>query len=534
MSHSVESPNSPRHEPENQKPRFVEVLVSSLNNRLIQPALQATADWSLYSRRIPIAAVCAFLIAVPFLSTTFPPITDLPQQTAQIRLFWETLNDPAGSPYRIQWLAPYNLSYVIIGVAVELFGYAHGGRVAMMAIAILWVVSIHFLAYRRNRPVESAVLASVFSLNVLVYWGFYSFMLGMPLFVIWFLMNTEGPGDRFGLKDAITWIAMAFLLYFTHFLWFVACCVTVVAAGLFLRLPWRIILYRVACLLPVLVVFVYWWARPEDFNPYVVSPIWRTHYADRASLGMVVHFALGGLSGVAPHIVILGIVAWIVIGARQKWQNIWAEMDKGLFLTAVMVFGGVLILPDQVDISVLVWQRWLPVAAVFFVLAMPAPRMPVFWRRLVAVALVAVLSVGTTVAWVEFQKRDLSGLPEALDALPPNSRVIGLDYCKLSPLVEGRPYLQIFAYAQALKGGRLNFSLAEMNRCLVVFRDREFHPWTRKLEWYAEKAGPRDVRFFDFVIACGMTELVHKEILQGLPVTPVTTTGRWRLYRVNR
>ncbi len=510
------------------------LLQESHGKGLIGSFLQGCHDLSSCSWRIPIAAVCMVLIAVPFLATTFPPIVDLPQHTAQIRLFWETLSNPDGSSYRIQWLAPYNLSYLLIGTAVELFGYANGGRLAMMVVAILWCLSIHYLAYRRNRSVESAVLASLFSLNLLVYWGFYSFLLGMPLFIIWFLMCTESYSYRLGLMDLPLWLAMAFLLYFAHILWYVAAGVTVLVAGVCLRVPRQRISYRVACLLPAFAMFVYWWLRSDDFNPYAAPPIWRSLPAERVSLAMVMQCALGGLRGSTPHVMILGIVAWIAVAVRQNWRNNWAKIDKSLFAAACVFWLVALSLPDRLDISVMMWQRWMPVAAVFFLLAMPTPLISVFWRRLVTLAFVAFFSLSTTFAWQEFQERDLSGLREALDALPANSKVIGLAYCKESKIVDGRPFLQIFAYAQVLKQCRLNFSISDLKRGLVVTKHGVKKPWTRNIEWYAEKATPRDVKYFDYVIACRDTALGHMQILEVMPVAPVTRTGRWRLYRVKR
>ena len=50
----------------------------------------------------------ALLALTPFFVVTFPPITDLPQHLAQVRLFGEALADPDG-PYGIQWWTPYSL-----------------------------------------------------------------------------------------------------------------------------------------------------------------------------------------------------------------------------------------------------------------------------------------------------------------------------------------------------------------------------------------------------------------------------------------
>src|SRR5262245_37973151 len=62
--------------------------------------------------RMVAALLGGALLALPFLAVRFPPITDLPQHVAQIRLFLAALADPDGA-YRIQWFTPYSAAYVV-------------------------------------------------------------------------------------------------------------------------------------------------------------------------------------------------------------------------------------------------------------------------------------------------------------------------------------------------------------------------------------------------------------------------------------
>src|SRR4030042_2228758 len=88
--------------------------------------------------RIIFAVLCCLLAAVPFLVVKFPPITDLPQHAAQIRLFGEALSQP-DSPYRIQWLTPYSLVYAVLGGRWVAFGPENAGRIGMLLLALLWI-----------------------------------------------------------------------------------------------------------------------------------------------------------------------------------------------------------------------------------------------------------------------------------------------------------------------------------------------------------------------------------------------------------
>src|SRR5262249_12080408 len=126
----------------------------------------------------------ALLLSVPFLLVRFPPITDLPQHLAQARLLHETIADPDG-PYRIQWLATSSLQYVPLAAAWRFASAEDVARLAMIVLAILWTAATHWLAWKRQRPAAAAVLASVIFFNHGTYWGFYSFEIGWPVFVVW-------------------------------------------------------------------------------------------------------------------------------------------------------------------------------------------------------------------------------------------------------------------------------------------------------------------------------------------------------------
>ena len=94
-----------------------------------------------------------------------------------------------------------------------------------------------------------------------------------------------------------------------------------------------------------------------------------------------------------------------------------------------------------------------------------------------------------------------------------------------------RPFLQAFAYAQVLHGGRLNFSFADFVPSPVVFRDFGHWRWTLGLEWFAERVQPSDLAFFDYALVNG-NEAVHERFSRLFGVPGVTNQGRWRLYRL--
>jgi hypothetical protein len=183
--------------------------------------------------------------------------------------------------------------------------------------------------------------------------------------------------------------------------------------------------------------------------------------------------------------------------------------------------------------TILFASRWLPCGTAFLLLAFPPPfpdkRAA---RRAVAVG-AAAFCVLTAGIWNRYEKTELSGLRESLDRIAPETRVLGLDLEKRSVYIKGRPFLQIFAYAQAFKGSELNFTFAEHGSGLVTYRRRREIPWTRDLEWRAELIQPTDYGHFDYVLVNGAAD-IQAYFLRIPELERLTSSGRWQLYAVRK
>jgi hypothetical protein len=150
-----------------------------------------------------------------------------------------------------------------------------------------------------------------------------------------------------------------------------------------------------------------------------------------------------------------------------------------------------------------------------------------------AVCIFILFSSHTTYAWWQIQQTELSGLSDALDQLPEDSSVLGLDFVKFSDYVPGRPFLQLSAYASAWRGASTNFSFAEHGSGVVRYRERPMNDWSGNLEWEAHGVLRRDFDAFEYALV-NLYEDQHSEFAISAPVEPMTREGRWRLYRINR
>jgi hypothetical protein len=502
--------------------------------------LAPAADRGSVRRARALAALSAVAIAVPFLLVRYPPIADLPQQAAQIRLLAEAWSDPA-APYRIQWWTPNRLSYVLLGGGWLLGGAAHAGRIAMLATGLLWVAAAHAIARRRGRPAAAALLASLVFFNHTTYWGFYAFSCGLPAFVLWLELEARTP-DRLRWRDRGTLLAGAVLLYLAHALWFAAGIAWLAVSALAFR-GTRAAVSRVATVAPLLGAAAAW-VRTLRGTPLDAPPVWVDVWG-RARPEWLVDAALGGLRGGIEYAVAGVLVAWVLAGVRAPRRSTGGDQneraraagwDPALLLAAGGFVVAALVLPDRTHNTIRFAHRWMPVAAFFLVLAAPGPRR---WPRASAAlaCVVAILfSARTAVAWRAFERDELSGLAESVAAVPPGARVLGLDTVKESAVLRGRPFLQSFAYAQLLRGGTLAFTFAVFPSSLVVLRQwsAEPEPWTPNLVWNAERVRREDARHFDAVLVNATDDAAHARVAAAVGLVPVTAAGRWRLYRVER
>ena len=161
--------------------------------------------------------------------------------------------------------------------------------------------------------------------------------------------------------------------------------------------------------------------------------------------------------------------------------------------------------------------------------------MPKGMEKILAIAVLAIFCGVTTAAWLDFERHELSGLIEAVDELPPGQRVIGIDLMQTSDKIKvWKPFIQTFAYAQAVKGGTLNFSFADFANSLVYYSPPRTITWTRGLEWNGATTTPFDLLQFDYALV-GVRPDSAKEYQSLLSdLSPISKKGYWRLYKTKR
>jgi hypothetical protein len=473
-----------------------------------------------------LGSLMVLVATIPFLFVDVPPIHDLPHHLAQARLYLE-IDDPASSPYRVQWLAPQNLIYVVLLPLWLLLPPVAAGKVFTWTLLGLTIACVFALAKRRERSPEAALLAALFAFNFVFYSGFFAFQLGGALFLLWLTSSALDPTPA-------RWILQALLvatLAWAHALW-----LGVVGLLLLIELA-EARGGRTAWIRLSTVILPSLWLAPRLFavaaarveSGFPMGPLY-LDLSFRLSPTALVHGPLGGVKGFVEPMLVLGVLVWIGAALGTNRGRVLERGDRRLLTGAAALAGLWLVFPDSMAMTIQASRRWLPYAVMLIVLGLPRPRLG--RSSLLAFGALAhvALLVATVSAWRHYERVELSGFHESLEALPVGSDLLGLAF-QGSERLRGGVFLQTFAWGEVLREAELNMSFSELGAGLVLRREPRETPWTYGLNFFPYTVRTGDFYFFDHVLVSAPPE-IHEQVERMESIDAVTDGLPWRLYRI--
>lgn len=326
-------------------------------------------------------------------------------------------------------------------------------------------------------------------------------------------------------------IVLSVLLFFAHALWLAAGVLCLFFEDIRRRRTIRQMALHGIALLPVCaysLVWYLWFSAARAATDAPTGAYWLTTPLQRFNPEWIVNAFMGGLTGPTEVIVVIGIIVWVMLAlitnrGKLRGSVHWGFLWTGVFFSLIVFFA-----PMQYMNTIGFALRWMPLAATLFLLSLPAPKIPLICRNGIPFLLGIILFGATGFFWHEFETKENTGLTEALDAIPDYASVMGLDYVKSSTILRGRPYMQTFAYAQAVHSSKINFSFAEHQNGIIRTNNRSTQ--SAYLEWYAEHVQGEDFARFDYALINAPPQF--HAIFSSLQILkPVTTQGQWRLYR---
>jgi hypothetical protein len=379
-----------------------------------------------------------------------------------------------------------------------------------------------------KRPVLAASLASILFFSHILYWGFYQFAFGWPLFIGWILLTKVEFRSRW--KEGLTFFLASIVLYMAHIFWFLLVLGWLVVRHFVFKGDLKKLILRIAAAAPLLLLGIAWYPSLAAYG-FKSQTIWATTPFERLLPVWLVDASFGGVRGSTEYVFFALLVAWVLLACLRNRQALLSKMDKELLLLSALLFLLALVLPDKQTNTIRFCQRWVPPAFAFLLLSLPELRIK---KNILTAAVLTIVTVFfglTSLNWIAFESSEMSGLKESLAVLPEAPGVIGLSYIKESSIVKGRPFIQVFAYSQLYKGGELNFSFADFGPSLVVYRQRRVIPWTSGLEWFPEKVRRSDFQYFDYALI-NADEKLHAALSSEPILKSITQEGRWRLYKI--
>lgn len=493
-------------------------------------------------------AVLAIFAAVPLWIVPHPPLQDLPQHLAAIRVIHDYGDPHLGFTRffevelgRTQYLA----YYLVVHLLAFPFGVEAANRLVLTAAIVGTPYALRALLRALGRDERHALFVLPLTWNAHLILGFLNFVAAIPLMLAGLATACRHRVAPTPLRGAGL-AALLLLTFYTHVVPFglLAVGTALVAIGPPLREAAR----RAWPLVPAAVAGVVWVSSSPAGQstmaaaqgdaaagdgpgtrhaPWIQSlreaPQWLTDVLRGPDgVRLLVGWAL---------LVVLAI-AWGIgtTPAGSPAGRVRDSMARRVALLVPLAALGYFVAPVSHDWIWPINARFPLLALVLLPVLLPplrGARGALVWGGVVVVTVLSFTQV--TRAFVAFDD-EVGALDDALESIPEGQRVAGLVFDRTSQAVKFSPFLHAVAWYQARKGGAVMFTFADFPQSPIRFRDGARPPRVRpRWEWTPERVNPRrDLGWYDYVLVRGGPGRIAS---QHDTYEPVHRSPRWSVWR---
>ncbi|MBK7582577.1 MAG: hypothetical protein IPI67_20560 [Myxococcales bacterium] len=476
-----------------------------------------TFVWELVFAALAIAA------AVPVWVVPHPPIQDLPQHLAAIRVLHDHGNADFGfSQYfelhlgRTQYLTYYVLTHCL----AYPFGIFVANKLVITAAIVGLPYSVRALLLALGRDFRVALFALPLAWNAHLMLGFVNFVAAIPI-TFAALAVAVGLRLRWDVNRALWLAGLAVFTFYTHVVpfGFLVLGVVLVSAGRDLRA----MALRLTPLIPALLA-VGGWLRTSPAAKTLLGmgaaegearPEYHPFRRSVAELGTWLFDVLR--SRVDETL----LAVWVILFVAALWSServvereapeksagpSTRDLALRLALLGPLALVCYFVLPASYAWVWPINARFPIIGSLFILLAVEQPRrkfaLPIY-AAVCVLSLVLFREVG--VAFVRAHREEGRELYAAIESLPKGRRVVGLVWERDSRFVRGSPYLHAAAMYQAARGGAVMFSFAEYPQSPFTFKADNRPPEVPpRWEWFPMMVRPvPDLDWFEYVITGG-------------------------------
>jgi hypothetical protein len=489
--------------------------------------------------------VLSVACVLPLFRAELPPLQDLPQHLAAVRVLRSHPELGLGQYFDVELFRTQYLTYYL---TVWLLSYPFGILLASKLViaatlaALPW--SLASLLRALGRDPRLAVFAFGLAYNAHLVLGFFNFVAALPL--MFYAITRAVDYRRTPTRREATVVALLL----------VACFYTHVVPFAFAALGVGLVLLG-GGLVPSL-------RRGFLFVPAALAAIIWLHGTPAG--GATLSAAGGGDGDKAPQYasvnaaikelpmwltdVLAGtrdeqlLVAWgalllcaMALGLRRPPEHAHfvpehpSEHAYRVALLAPLALVAYFVTPVSYDWIWPISARFPLIALLFAVLLLPPARGFFGSATLAAVGFVAFLGFSDVArAFATFERDEVGAIDEAIAAIPAGERVAGLIFDRGSREVKFSPFIHYAAMYQAAKGGAVMFTFADFPQSPFRFKDANRPPRVSpRWEWLPEKVDPaRDLAWYRFVLVRGSPGRIARDAEH---FEKVFSGPRWTVWR---
>lgn len=494
--------------------------------------------------------LAGLIIVYPLWVVARPPIQDLPQHVAAVRVL-SSFSDPS---YRFQEYFQLTLGrtqyltvYLMAAMLAKLFGPTAATKLVLSLALILTPLSISRSLRALSFDPWLALLGLPFVFNVHVAYGFLNFVAAIPLLFYGLALAVEQQ-QRPTTKGRVWLAIILFACFYTHVVPFG---LLMLALVVLTRWDKRALRWQALVVAPSVVATACWALLSPAGR--VVSSLGRVGTDTPAPMThLPFGAALRGLADWVIHITTdenenLRIIVWLVIALvllvlsvavparRDSEQAPSRERSVTLgrvvvLLLAPLAMVAYFALPNGYGFIWPICQRF-PVLAILLGLPLfaQAPRWAI--RAAAAISLgLAVLGAGEQASiFRAAADKAYRGFDEVIAQIPKGSRVATLVFERQLEGLYLSPLMHAAGWLQTERGGVVMFSFAEFPSSPFTYRaDRLPPPVAPRWEWGPERVVPdRDLGWYDYCLVQGWSGSLEA----SRRFNEAWRRGRWSLWR---
>jgi hypothetical protein len=458
-----------------------------------------------------------------------PPMQDLPLHLSTIRVI-KSFHDPAFGFDRDFVLTlgrtQYVLYYLLGAALASIVGVFAANVVLVSGYLAGTVLALRALLRALGRDERLCLLVVPLLYNVMLFYGLFPFLLGIPL-MLWALAMAITHFETPAVRSGVILSVLALSLFYSHIFPFGIFCI-----GMVVLFPWTRPSRWVVSAAPAVpaLLFLVWWSTLTAAGRLARGAATDNAADPRRAIDAAIvdlpNWFTNVFRDTSDEVTTIALVLVVVAAIGLSWGDRERTRPnvRGYVLLPLACVVLYFLLPESHGYIWIIAQRF-PI--LFAMLAIPLLRMPRGFRGVLvtsaAVVVAAASVVNTCRHFILFETQEVGDIEGAIASMEPHRRVCTLIFDKGSAITNNVPFMHFGSYYQAEKGGVVMFTFTGYAHWPVDFQPGHYpppgHAARLRWEWTPESVPMSEIYpYYDYVLTRG----------SGFRPSPGTYHVSWR------